>query len=109
MPPISDQLNHFSNTVLKALAESDYDLFRSIGDEGFRKITKDTFSKVSDQVAKGLKGGFAKELMGQFKQNGHTVYFWKIGYTQPIDDHLLRLSVKDGKVSGALFTKPFSA
>jgi hypothetical protein len=108
MHPISDEIDHCSDIILKALAECDYDLFRSIGDEGFRNITQDMFSKVSDQVAEGLKGGFAKELMGQLKQNGHTVYFWKISYAQPIDDQLLRLSFKNGKVSGALFTKPFS-
>jgi hypothetical protein len=54
-----------------------------------------------------LKAGYQVIFLGSLKQDQSRVTLWKISYNDGGNDDLLRLAVRDGKISGALLTPPF--
>lgn len=88
-------------TLLAATQSSDYKRFITPANAAFKsEITKDKFMVVSEQLAPKLKKGYKTTYLGKLNQLGYTVYLWKLQFSDGSDDHLVKLSVKSGKVGG---------
>lgn len=88
-------------TLLAATQRGDYGRFIAPANATFRAaITKDKFMAVSEQLAPKLKQGYETRYLGKLDQQGYDVYLWKLQFSDGGDDHLVKLSVKNGKVGG---------
>ena len=92
---------------MQATTDEDYAAFVANGDKGFHTLKKTEFKSVCAQATSELKKGYHVLFIGGFKQQGSHVTLWKITYDDHGDDDLLRMSVKGGKINGALYTAPF--
>ncbi len=63
-------------------------------------ITPAMFSGFSAQFAPRLKRGYTTTFVTQLRQDGYSVYVWKVEFKDGGDDLLFTLAVKDGKVGG---------
>jgi hypothetical protein len=103
----SAQEKGFANEIMKATADENYQAFVADGDSGFKSITKAQFDDVCRQADSRLKAGYQVIFLGSLKQDDSRVTLWKISYSDGGNDDLLRMAVRDGKISGALLTPPF--
>ena len=92
------------NTLLTAIAGNNYDtLVANAAPVLKTRITKETFTQVSTQLAPRLKKGYKLQYLGSLKQQGVEVFLWKITYQDGGDDMLARLVIQDNKVAGFWF------
>jgi hypothetical protein len=93
--------NSIVKTLLTATESGNYSEFQQQGDPAFQAgITKDMFSKVSEQLAPVLKGGYDLSFLTSLTQQGYNVYLWKITPKTGKDQFVAKLVVKNGKASG---------
>ena len=65
-------------------------------------LTKQMFEGVSGVLGPRLRQGWKHVYLGKLRQQGHTVHLWRLEFADGKDDHLVKLSLKDGKVSGII-------
>ncbi|MDD5503261.1 MAG: hypothetical protein PHH26_07355 [Candidatus Thermoplasmatota archaeon] len=90
--------------LLKAVEANDYKSFVSDGADAFKTgITKEIFEGVSKQMAPRIKKGYTVFYLGELKQQGMSVYLWKLVYKDGENDTLAKLVLTGDKVAGVLF------
>ena len=87
----------FSEKLLSAIQNSDYNAFVADGTEAFHGITKPQFDSVCTALGSKLKTAHVT-FLGELNQHGFRVTLWKLSFSDGSDDALATLSVKDGKV-----------
>ena len=93
--------NSIVKILLTATESGNYSDFQQPGDAAFQAgITKEMFSKVSQQLAPVLKGGYELFFLTSLTQQGFHVYLWKITPKTSNDQFIVKLVLKDGKASG---------
>ena len=91
----------FLEDTLVALQNNNYENFIQHGDRTFvNAIKEEQFQLVSSQVGYHLSQGYKYEKLGQLKQHGHTVFIYKISYDGREDDSLVKMSLKNDKITG---------
>ena len=76
----------------------------SDGADAFKTgITKEIFEGVSKQMAPRIKKGYTVFYLGELKQQGMSVYLWKLVYKDGENDTLAKLVLTGDKVAGVLF------
>src|SRR5271155_4440618 len=87
--------------MLTATETGSRSAFVAEGDASFQSdITPQMFNGFSAQFAPRLKRGYTTTFVTQLRQEGYSVYVWKIEFKDGGDDLLFTLAVKDGKVGG---------
>ena len=108
--PDDNPIFRLSGTILKATETKDYVLWCSVVNEQVREaIPQAHFETVSESLGVYLRSSEAScAYMGEMRHEGHSVHFWKISAPGTRSDLLFRMAVRDGLVSGVLFSSPFS-
>ena len=92
------------NTLLTAIAANNYDSLVANAAPALKsRITRETFTQVSTQLAPRLKKGYKLQYLGSLKQQGIEVFLWKMTYDDGGDDMLIRLVIQENKVAGFWF------
>lgn len=87
--------------LLTALEANNYTGFVSEGDAEFEAgLTKYMVETMSVQLGARMKKGYDLNLLGELKQQGCMVYLWKMTYKDGLDDALIKLVLRRGKVAG---------
>jgi hypothetical protein len=87
--------------MLSALQAGSLENFIAAGDASFKSgMTKEMLDSVGSQLAPRLNGGYTSSFLGTLKQQGYTIYLWKLEFKDGKDDRLATMAVKDGKVAG---------
>ena len=75
--------------------------FVASGDAAFQAgMTKPMLDSVNRQLGPRLRQGYTASFLSTLKQQGYTVYLWKLEFKDGKDDVLVTMSVRDGKVGG---------
>lgn len=61
------------------------------------------FEGVSKQLVPRMKKGYTCFYLGELKQQGYSVYLWKLVYKDGENDTLAKLVLTGGKVAGVSF------
>lgn len=86
--------------LLKAVEANDHKSFVADGTDAFKTgITKQIFEGVSKQVAPRMKKGYTCFYLGELKQQGMSVYLWKLVYKDGENDTLAKLVLTGDKVA----------
>jgi RNA polymerase sigma factor (sigma-70 family) len=104
----TQQEKTFANEIIKAAADEDYQAFIADGSQDFKGIKQKDFKAVCDQVSDQLKSGYHVIFMGSFtlKEMTDHITLWKITCDDGSDANVLHLTVKNGKITGALLMSP---
>lgn len=87
--------------MLTATESGSRSAFIADGDASLQAdITPQMFSAFSAQFAPRLKRGYTSTFVTQLRQEGYSVYVWKIEFKDGGDDLLFTLAIKGGKVGG---------
>lgn len=87
--------------LLKAVEANDYKSFVADGTDAFKTgITKQIFESVSKQMVPRMKKGYTCFYLGDLKQQGCSVYLWKLVYKDGENDTLAKLVLTGDKVAG---------
>jgi hypothetical protein len=87
--------------LLKAVEANDYKSFVADGTAPFKTgITKQIFEGVSAQMIPRMKKGYTCFYLGELKQQGMSVYLWKLVYKDGESDTLVKLVLTGDKVAG---------
>jgi hypothetical protein len=91
--------------ILKSTASGDYNLFTTVGDEGYKVgITKQMFEGVSEQLAPRMETGYSITYFGHLKQGDYQIYLWKLSFEDGGDEFVARMAMNGDKVAGILIT-----
>jgi hypothetical protein len=63
-------------------------------------MTQPMFDTVRRQLVPRLQQGYTATFLSGLKQQGYTVYLWKLEFADRKDDVLVTMAVRDGKVGG---------
>jgi hypothetical protein len=89
--------------MMEAMRTRAYDDFMIECDDTMRAaLSKQQFEGVAGLMAPSLQPGYKTTYLGKLKQKGHDVYLWKLQPATVKDETLIRVSIKDKKVSGFL-------
>ncbi len=87
--------------MIEAVKAESYEAFLADGDANLKKqLSRQQFEGMCGLYTKPLKRGYTLEYFGQLKQRGMAVYVWKASAAGAQEDVLVKLAMKDGKVSG---------
>ena len=87
--------------VMEAFKKSAYPDFVAECDNNMKAtLPKQMFEGVSGMLAPRLKQGWKHAYLGQLRQEGHITHLWRLEFADGKDEHLLRISIKDGKMGG---------
>ena len=87
--------------LMDCIENDTYAAFLVAIDDGFKvALTEKVFKSVVEQVAPRQKKGFQSVYLEELNQQGYKVHLWKLTFADGGDDMLVRLSIKEGKVSG---------
>ena len=87
--------------MLTATESPSRNAFVADGDASFQTdITPAMFNSFSAEFAPRLKRGYTTTFVTQLRQEGYSVYVWKIEFKDGGDDLLFTLAIKGGKVGG---------
>jgi hypothetical protein len=99
----NDMTKSCFDTLLTATATDNFEQFISVGSEKFKSDLKpEMFRRVSRSLAPRMQTGFTSAFLGELRQNSSMVSLWRIRFDDKGDDLLFRMSIADGKVTGAL-------
>ena len=99
-------------TLLQAAVDGDYNGFRSEcfkeGDSDMklalaRAGSKEAFLGASTTIAPLCRGGYELQFLAEMNQQGSDIYLWKLIPAAGQNQFLVRLSLKNGKISGFFF------
>ena len=99
-------------TLLQAAIDGDYKGFRSEcfkeGDSDMKLAlaqagAKEAFQRASETIAPLCREGYELQFLGSMTQEGSDIYLWKLIPAAGQNQFLVRLALKDGKISGFFF------
>ena len=99
-------------TLLQAAIDGDYKGFRSEcfkeGDSDMKLAlaqagAKEAFQRASETIAPLCREGYELQFLGSMTQGGSDIYLWKLIPAAGQNQFLVRLALKDGKISGFFF------
>ena len=99
-------------TLLQAAIDGDYKGFRrecfKEGDTDMKLAlaqagAKEAFQRASETVAPLCRGGYELQFLTAMNQAGSDVYLWKLIPAVGQNQFLVRLALKNGKISGFFF------
>jgi hypothetical protein len=95
------QLEATLKNMLAALQSGSLADFVAPGDAGFKSgMNQGMLDGVRSQFAPRLKQGYTSTYLGSLIQGGYTIYLWKLQFKDGLDDRLVTMVVRDGKVGG---------
>ncbi len=88
--------------LLSALENYDYKSILADGDANFTAgLTLEKLEEISMRLSPRLSKGYNIKYLGKVKKNqGYLVYLWKLVYKDEIEEALVTLTMKDGKIAG---------
>ena len=87
--------------MIEAVKAQSYDDFLADADAKFKsQFSRQQFEGICGLYTAPLRKGYRLEYLGQLRQRGAFVYLWKVSVVDGQDESLVRLAMKDGKVSG---------
>jgi hypothetical protein len=93
--------------ICRAYEKDDYALFCSEMNEYIKTaVPKERFESSSRNLAGYFKADYRTTYMGEMIERENNVYFWRLS-APAAKDNLVRMGVKDGLVTGILFSLPF--
>ena len=99
-------------TLLQAAIDGDYKGFRSEcfkeGDADMKLAlaqagAKEAFQRASETIAPLCREGYELQFLGSMTQEGSDIYLWKLIPAAGQNQFLVRLALKNGKISGFFF------
>ena len=99
-------------TLLQAAIDGDYRGFRSEcfkeGDADMKLAlaqagAKEAFQRASETIAPLCREGYELQFLGSMTQEGSDIYLWKLIPAAGQNQFLVRLALKNGKISGFFF------
>ena len=95
------QIETTMNNMLAAMQAGSLADFIAAGNASFQAgMTKAMLDTVNAEFAPRLKQGHTSTFLGTVKQQGYTVYLWKLEFKDGKDDRVVTMAFKDGKVGG---------
>jgi len=86
--------------MIEAVKAQSYDDFLSDADAQLKsQFSRQQFEGTCGMYTAPLRKGYRIEYLGQLRQRGAFVYLWKISVVDGQDEALIKLAMKDGKVS----------
>ena len=87
--------------MIEAVKAQSYDDFLTDADAKLKsQFSRQQFEGICGLYTAPLRKGYRLEYLGQLRQRGAFVYLWKVSVVDGQDESLIRLVIKDGKVSG---------
>jgi hypothetical protein len=87
--------------MLAALQSGSLSDFVAPGDPAFQSgMNQAMLDSVRSRMAPRMSGGYTSTFLGTLVQEGYTIYLWKLSFKDGLDDRLVQIAVRDGKVSG---------
>ena len=88
-------------SMLSAVQSGSVADFVAPGDPGFKAgMTQSRLEGVRAQLGPRLAQGYTDTFLGTMKQEGFTVYLWKIEFKDGKDDRLVMIAMRNGQVAG---------
>jgi hypothetical protein len=101
--PVALDADTLLRQLLGALEDGSYESFLThASDEMKAYLDKSELERVSRELAPRLRRGYRAEPLGSIRQEGHTMYLWKIALGETDDDLLAQLWIKEGLVAAFL-------
>lgn len=89
--------------MIDAIRDSHYEGFVAEANDTFRShLSKPQFEGVSGLFSARLQQGYKLFYLAKLRQQGYETFLWKLECADGKDEHLVKMSVKDGKVGGFL-------
>jgi hypothetical protein len=89
--------------LIDAVKTESYDAFLADADASMKKqLSRQQFEGLCGLYTKPLKKGYSLTYFGQLMKKGMVVYVWKVAAVAAPEEVLVRMAVKDGKVTGVL-------
>ncbi len=86
--------------MIEAVKAQSYEDFLTDADAQLKsQFSRQQFEGTCGLYTAPLRKGYRLEYLGQLRQRGGFVYLWKISVADGQDESLIRLVMKDGKVS----------
>jgi hypothetical protein len=87
--------------MIEAVKAQSYDDFLTDADAKLKsQFSRQQFEGICGLYTAPLRKGYRLEYLGQLRQREAFVYLWKVSVVDGQDESLIRLVIKDGKVSG---------
>ena len=87
--------------MIEAVKAQSYEDFLAEADAQFKSLfSRQQFEGICGMYTAPLRKGYRLEYLGQLRQRSAFVHLWKISVVDGQDESLIRLVLKDGKVSG---------
>lgn len=88
-------------SMLDAIQTADMQKFTASAEPEFKaRVTQELIARLFTTVGPRLKDGYTARFLGDLKQKDTQVYVYKLAFKNGSDDLLVRLILRDGKVSG---------
>lgn len=89
------------NTMLGAIQNNSLRDFSAAGDPAFQSgMTQETLDSVRQVLASRLAQGYTSTFLASLKQQGFTIYLWKLEFKDNNDDVLVTIAMQNGRVGG---------
>jgi hypothetical protein len=86
---------------LAALVARSYEAFLLHADDRMMAmLQKQTIEDLGDKLGPRLARGYQLEALGPLRRGEHVTQVWKLSFTDGSDDHLVLVSVSEGRLSG---------
>lgn len=101
---LEDTVRPVLDRLVKAVEANDHQSFVADGTDAIKTgITKQVFEAVSKQMIPRMKKGYTVVYLGDLKQQGCSVYLWKLVFKDGESDTLVKLALTGDKVAGVWF------
>jgi hypothetical protein len=88
-------------SMLAALQSGSLSDFVAPGDAAFQSgMNQAMLDGVRTRMAPRMSEGYTSTFLGMLVQEGYTIYLWKLSFKDGLDDRLVQIAVRDGKVAG---------
>lgn len=89
------------DAMLQALQAGSLPDFIAPGDAAFQSgMNQQMLEQVRSKLAPRLQQGYTSTFLGTLHQEGYTIYLWKLAFKDGLDDRLITMATKEGKVAG---------
>lgn len=87
--------------MMAALQSGSLADFMAPGDASFQSgMNQAMLDSVRSRMAPRMSAGYTSTFLGTLVQEGYIIYLWKLSFKDGLDDRLITIAVKDGKVAG---------
>jgi RNA polymerase sigma factor (sigma-70 family) len=98
--PVADPEGLVRQKLAALVARSYEDFLQYADDQVMAALTKQTIESLGEQLGPRLARGYQLEALGPLRRGEHVTQLWKLSFSDGSDDHLLLVSVNDGRLSG---------